>query len=174
MKTMEDIAAKAATKTTQVMKRKEVEGELNFVTDLKSLNKKLQKDNIIARFPDPEGGDSIDFEMMPMTPGQTAVYYNTLLGHTFWEASAGEGSLNPELDTEQRQKLEDELAVRKYDEKLLNILESCIISHPGLTAEQMREWEPFYVISLHNALIEGSRPSKDVARFSDVDAGSGE
>ena len=33
---MEDIAAKAATKTTQVMKRKEVEGELNFVTDLKS------------------------------------------------------------------------------------------------------------------------------------------
>ena len=113
--------------------------------------------------------------MMPMTPGQTAVYYNTLLGHTFfWEASAGEGSLNPELDTEQRQKLEDELAVRKYDEKLLNILESCIISHPGLTAEQMREWEPFYVISLHNALIEGSRPSKDVARFSDVDAGSGE
>ena len=175
MKTMEDIAAKAATKTTQVMKRKEVEGELNFVTDLKSLNKKLQKDNIIARFPDPEGGDSIDFEMMPMTPGQTAVYYNTLLGHTFWEGtSAGEGSPNPELDAEQRQKLEDELAVKKYDDKLLNILESCIISHPGLTAEDMRDWEPFYVISLHNALIEGSRPSKDVARFSDVDAGSGE
>ncbi|RKU21014.1 hypothetical protein C6499_22610 [Candidatus Poribacteria bacterium] len=165
---MEDIAAKAATKTTQVMKRKEVEGDLNFVTDLKSLNKKLQKDNIIARFPDPEGGDPIDFEMMPMTPGQTAVYYNTLLGHTFWEASAGE-SPDPELDDEQRQKLEDELAVKKYDDKLLNILESCIISHPGLTAEQMREWEPFYVISLHNALIEGSRPSKDVARFSDVD-----
>lgn len=168
-KKMEDIAEEvSATKTTQVFKSKEVEGDLNFVTDLGRLNKKLEKDNIIARFPDPEGGDPIDFEMMPMSPGQMAVYYNTLLGHSLFNSATG--AETPELDDEQKQKLEDELAVKKYDDKLLNILESCIISHPGLTVEHMREWEPFYVISLHNALIEGSRPSKDVARFHAVDA----
>ncbi|MDE0398865.1 MAG: hypothetical protein OXL96_13805 [Candidatus Poribacteria bacterium] len=167
-KTMEDIAAESAAKTKQVFKRGEVEGELNFVTDVKALNKKLEKDNIIARFEDPEGGDPIDFEMMPMTPGQTAIYYNTLLGHTFLEAQA----TTPNLDDQQRQQLNDELAVKKYDERLLDIIETNIINPPGVTAEDMRGWEPFYVISLHNALIEGSRPSKDVARFPAVDTGS--
>ena len=183
---MEDIAAKAAVNAPQVMKRKEVQGELNFIRDVKKLGKKLKADNIVARFPDPEGGDPIDFEMRPMTPGQTATYYNTLLGHTLLEAaSAGIPNPDSEIDdeqeqklqnelAEQEQKLQDELAVKKYDEKLLNILESNIISHPDLTAEDMREWEPFYVISLHNALMEGSRPSKNVARFPAVDAGSGE
>lgn len=155
----------------QTMKRGEVKDDLNFVTDLKSLNKKLEKDTIIARFPDPEGGDPIDFEMMPMTPGQTATYYDTLLGHTFLEAATG---ANPELNAEQKQQLQDELAVKKYDDKLLSILETNIISHPGLTADDMREWEPFYVMSLHNALMEGGRPSKDVARFPAVDPAGGE
>ena len=174
-KTMEEIAAKAAVNSPQVMPRKEVEGELNFIRDLEKLGKKLEADNIVARFPDPEGGDSIDFEMRPMTPGETAIYYNTLLGHTLLEASSA-GIPNPEseIDDEQEQKLQDELAVKKYDTKLLNILESCIISHPGLTAEDMRAWDPFYVMSLHNALLGGSRPSKDVARFPAVDAPGGE
>lgn len=163
----EDTAA-----SVQTMKRKEVQGDLNFVTDLKALNKKLEKDNIIARFPDPEGGEPLDFEMLPMTPGQTAVYYNTLLGHTLLEATSGETE-NPKLNEEQKKQIQDELAVKKYDDKLLSILESNIISHPGLTAEQMREWEPFYVMSLHNALMEGSRPSKDVAQFPTVDAPAG-
>ena len=161
----EDAAA-----SMQTMKRGEVEGDLNFVTDLKSLNKKLEKDTIIARFPDPEGGDPIDFELLPMTPGQTAIYYDTLLGHTFLEAAT---DANPELNAEQKQQLQDELAVKKYDDKLLSILETNIISHPGLTAEQMREWEPFYVMSLHNALMQGGRPSKDVAQFPAVDETTG-
>ena len=168
-KDLREVAA-TAMHSPQVMRRKEVTGELNFITDLKKLNKKLEKDNIIARFPDPEGGDPINFEMRPMTPGETATYYQTLLGHTLMEAAVV--MPNTETDDEHAQKIQDELAVKKYDEKLLNILESCIISHPLLTAEDMRTWEPFYLISLHNALIEGSRPSKPVARFPDVDSES--
>lgn len=166
-KDLRDVAA-TAMNSPQVMRRKEITGELNFITDVKKLNKKLEKDTIIARFPDPDGGEPINFEMRPMTPGETATYYQTLLGHTLMEAAVA--MPNTETDDEQAQKIQDELAVKKYDEKLLNILESCIISHPLLTAEDMRTWEPFYLISLHNALIEGSRPSKPVARFSDVDS----
>ena len=95
--------------------RKEVQGDLNFTHGFEdALNKKLEKDNIVARFPDPEGGDPIDFEMRPMTPGETATYYQTLLGHTLLEAS-GAGIPNPEseIDDEQSQKLQDELAVKK-------------------------------------------------------------
>lgn len=174
-KKMEDIAAKAAVNAPQVMQRKEVTGELNFIRDLKKLGKKLEADNIVARFPDPEGGEPIDFEMRPMTPGETAIYYQTLLGHTLMESGAG--TPNPEYrepDEAESQKLQDEIAVKKYDTKLLNILESCIISHPGLTAEDMREWDPFYVMSLHNALLGGSRPSKSVAQFPAVDSTGGE
>ena len=82
---MEDIAAKAA---TQTFRRKEVEGELNFVNDLDALDAALEADNIVCRFnnPDPEG-DPIDFELRPMTPGEFSVYYQTLLGHTLLEAS---------------------------------------------------------------------------------------
>ena len=175
MATNEKNSFEAAAAAVQTMRRKEVTGELNFITDLKKLNKKLEKDNIVARFPDPEGGDPIDFEMRPMTPGETAIYYQTLLGHTLMEAGAG--TPDPEYrepDDAETQKLQDELAVKKYDTKLLNILESCIINYPGLTAGDMREWEPFYVMSLHNALIEGSRPSKAVAQFPDVDSAGGE
>ena len=174
-KKMEDIAAQAAVNTPQVLQRKEVTGELNFIRDLKKLGKKLEADNIVARFPDPDGGDSIDFEMRPMTPGEVAIYYQTLLGHTLLEAGAG--TPNPEYrepDEAESQKLQDELSVKKYDEKLLNILESCIISHPGLTAEAMREWDPFYVMSLHNALLGGTRPSRSVAQFPTVDSTGGE
>ena len=172
-KKMDEIAGMAAVNSPQIFRRKEVQGELNFIRDLEKLGKKLEADNIVARFPDPEGGDPIDFEMRPMTPGQMAIYYKTLLGHTFLEA-ASSGIPNPELNDEQEQKLQDELAVKKYDEKLLNILESNIISHPGLTAEDMRTWDPFYVMSLHNALLGGSRPSKDVAQFPTVDTPGGE
>ena len=170
---MDEVAAERAVKAPQIMRRKEVEGELNFTTDLEKLNKKLEADNIVARFEDPEGDEPLDFEMRPMTPGEFAIYYQTLLGHTFVEAAS---NLNPniELDDEQQEKLQDELAVKKYDEKLLAILESCIISHPKLTAEHMQTWDPFYVMSLHNALLGGSRPSKSVARFPAVDSGAGE
>ena len=177
----------ASAGTVQIMRRSEVEGELNFITDVEKLNKKLESENIVARFPDPEGGDPIDFEMKPMTPGQFSVYYNTLLGHTYLETAAGnpnldmelddeqqQPNLDMELDDEQQQKLQDELAVKKYDQKLLNILETNIISHPMLTAEDLRGWHPYYVICLHNALLQGSRPSKDVARFPDMDAATGE
>ena len=170
---MDEVAAQAAVKAPQIMRRKEVQGDLNFTTDVEKLNKKLEADNIVARFEDPEGGDPIDFEMRPMTPGEFAIYYQTLLGHTFLETAAGNPNPDTELDDEQEQKLQDELAVKKYDEKLLNILDSCIISHPLLTAEDMRTWDPFYVMSLHNALLGGSRPSKSVARFPAVDAGTG-
>ena len=164
---MEDIAAKAA---TQTFRRKEVEGELNFINDLDALDAALEADNIVCRFnnPDPEG-DPIDFELRPMSPGEFSIYYQTLLGHTFLEAAAGMPNSDTELDDEQRQRIEDELAVKKYDEKLLNILEGCIQSPPGVTAERMRKWDPFYIMSLHNALMQRSRPSKQVARFSDVD-----
>ena len=176
-KRMDDVAAQAAINAPRIMRRKEVEGDLNFIQDLDKLNKKLESDNIVAQFldpEDPEEGEPIIFEMRPMTPGEFAIYYNTLLGHTFLETAAGNPNPDTELDNAQEQKLQDELAVKKYDEKLLNILESCIISHPLLTAEHMREWEPFYVMSLHNALLGGSRPSKSVARFPAVDSGSGE
>ena len=166
-KSFEDTAA-----DVQTMRRKEVEGELNFVENLDELDAALEADNIVARFknPDPEK-DPIDFEMRPMTPGETATYYQTLLGHTFLEAAAG-GNPNPdiELDDEQTQKVQDELAVKKYDTKLLNILESCILFPLGVTAGRMRKWYPFYIMSLHNALMNGSRPSKSVARFPDVDS----
>ena len=176
MSKMEDIAAKAAVNAPQTFRRKDIEGDLNFVQDLDALDAALEADNIVARFEnpmDPEG-EPLDFEMRPMTPGETAVYYNTLLGHTFLETAAGMPNPEDELDDEQKQRLEDELAVKKYDTKLLNILESCIISHPGLTAERMRKWDPFYVMSLHNALLGGSRPSKSVAQFPAMDETAGE
>ena len=170
-KTMEDIAAKAA---TQTFRRKEVEGELNFISDLDALDAALEADNIVCRFenPDPEG-DPIDFEMRQMSPGEFSIYYQTLLGHTLLEAAgANLPNSDTEIDNEQAQKLQDELAVKKYDEKLLNILEGCILHPPGVTAERMRKWDPFYIMSLHNALMQRSRPSKQVARFSTVDEGS--
>ena len=166
---MEDIAAKAA---TQTFRRKEVEGELNFVNDLDALDAALEADNIVCRFENPNGGDPIDFEMRQMSPGEFSIYYQTLLGHTLLEAAAGIPNPDTELDDEQSQKLQDELAVKKYDEKLLNILEGCILHPPGVTAERMRKWDPFYIMSLHNALMQRSRPSKQVARFSDVDTES--
>ena len=170
---MEDIAAKAA---TQTFRRKEVQGDLNFIEDLDALDAALEADNIVCRFnnPDPEGSP-IDFEMRPMTPGETAIYYQTLLGHTLLEGAAAIPNTESELDGEHAQKLQDELAVKKYDEKLLNILEGCIQSPVGVTVERMKKWDPFYITSLHNALmggIGGTRPSKQVARFSDVDSES--
>ena len=174
-KKMDDIAAKAATQATQVMKRKEVEGDLNFISDLDALDAALEADNIVCRFanPDPDA-EPIDFEMRPMTPGEMAIYYQTLLGHTLLEASAAHPNPDVELDDEERQRLEDELAVKKYDKKLLDILEGCILHPPGVTAERMKKWDPFYIMSMHNALMQGSRPSKAVARFSDVDSTAGE
>ena len=175
-KTMEDLAEKVAMNSPQVLRRKEVEGELNFLENLDELDAALEADNIVARFEnpiDPEG-EPIDFEMRNMTPGEMATYYNTLLGHTLLEASIGIPNPDTELDDEQAQRIEDELAVKKYDQKLLNILESCILSPPGVTAERMRKWDPFYIQTLHNALMQGGRPSKPVARFSAVDAPTGE
>ena len=175
-KSFEDTAA-----DVQTMRRKEVTGDLNFVSDLDALDAALEADNIVCRFknPDPEG-DPIDFEMRPMTPGEFSIYYQTLLGHTLLEAAAGNPNPDTELDNEQAQneqaqneqaqKVQDELAVKKYDEKLLNIVEGCIQSPVGVTAERMRKWDPFYIMSLHNALMGGSRPSKSVAQFPDVDS----
>ncbi len=171
-KKMEDIAEQAA--AVQTFRRKEVEGDLNFVSDLDELDAALEADNIVARFENPNGEDTIDFELRPMTPGEFSVYYNTLLGHTLLEAATGKPNPDTELDDAQEQKLQDELAVKKYDEKLLNILEGCIQSPPGVTAERMRKWDPFYIMSLHNALMTGSRPRKAVARFSDVDTAGSE
>ena len=169
-KKMEDIAGQAAVNTPRTFRRKEIEGELNFISDLDALDAALEADNIVARFENPNGGDPIDFEMRQMTPGEFSAYYNTLLGNTLLEAAA-ENLPNPdtELDDAQQEKLQDELAVKKYDERLLNILEGCIQSPAGVTAERMRNWDPFYIMSLHNALMTGSRPRKAVARFSDVD-----
>ena len=149
---------------------------MNCVNDLDALDAALEADNIVCRFnnPDPEG-KPIDFELRPMTPGEMAIYYQTLLGHTLFEAATGVPNPDNELDDEQRQRIEDELAVKKYDEKLLNILEGCIQSPVGVTVERMKKWDPFYITSLHNALmggIGGTRPSKPVARFSDVDSES--
>ena len=185
MNRMEDIAAaQAAVAHPKIFRRKNIEGELNFISDLDALEAAFEADNIVCRFENPINpeGNPIDFEMRPMTPGETAIYYGTLLGHTFFESAAG-GIANDELDEfddeqakrlqdEQEERLQDELAVKKYDAKLLNVLESCIISHPRLTAERMRKWDPFYVISLHNALLTGSRPSKSVAQFPKVDTGT--
>ena len=168
MKTMEDIAAKAAVNSPQTFRRKEIEGELNFISDLDALDAALEADNIVCRFEnpiDPEG-EPLDFEMRPMTPGETAIYYQTLLGHTLLETAAG--MPNTEIEDEQAKRIDDELAIKKYDEKLLNILEGCIQSPAGVTLERMKKWDPFYIQSLHNALMTGSRPSKPVARFSDV------
>ena len=166
----------AETPALQVFKRKEVEGDLNFISDLDALDAALEADNIVCRFvnPDPEG-DPIDFELRPMTPGEMAIYYSTLLGNTFLEAAAGIPNTDTELDDEQAQRVQDELAVKKYDKKLLDVLEGCILHPPGVTAERMKHWDPFYITSLHNALMGGrggTRPNKQVARFSDVDTGS--
>ena len=169
-KDLREVAAAA-----QVYRRKELSDEaLNFVENLDELDAALETDNIVARFdhPDPEK-EPIDFEMRPLTPGEMTIYYDTLLGHTLLEAVTGHPNLEDtrqlELDAEQAQRLEDELAIKKYDAKLLNIVEGCILFPPGVTAERMQNWHPFYVQSLHNALMAGSRPSKAVARFSDVD-----
>lgn len=165
----------AAAADTQVMRRKEVQGELNFIENLDELDAAMEADNIVARFNNSHSEKPIDFEMRPMTPGEFAIYYQTLLGHTFLEAAAGNLNPDPELSHEQEdQKIQDELAVKKYDEKLLNILEGCIQSPPGVTAERMKKWDPFYIMGLHNALINGSRPSKAVAQFPTVDAAGGE
>ena len=173
-KKMEDIAAKAAVNAPQTFRRKEIEGELNFVNDLDALDAALESDNIVCRFNHPNGEDTIDFEMRPMTPGEMAIYYQTLLGHTLLEAAGGVHNPDSELDDEQAQRIEDELAVKKYDAKLLNILESCILHPPGVTVVRMRNWDPFYIQSLHNSLMNGSRPSKTVARFPTMDAPTGE
>ena len=163
-----DVAA-----TTQTFRRKEVTGELNFISDLDALDAALEADTIVCRFnnPNPEG-DPIDFELRPMTPGEMAIYYSTLLGHTFLEAAAGIPNTDTELGDEQAQRVQDELAVKKYDKRLLDILEGCILHPPGVTAERMQHWDPFYITSLHNALMGGTRPNKQVARFSDVATGS--
>ena len=170
-KKMEDIAAKAAVNSPQTFRRKEIEGELNFISDLDALDAALEADNIVCRFENPNGNEeTIDFELRPMTPGETATYYQTLLGHSLLEAAAG--MANTEIEDEHAERIEDELAIKKYDEKLLNILEGCIQSPVGVTVERMKGWDPFYIQSLHNALMTGSRPSKPIARFPDVDEGS--
>ena len=150
-KKMEDIAGKAADNAPQTFRRKEVEGDLNFISDLDALDAALEADNIVARFENPIdlAGEPIDFEMRTMTPGETAIYYKTLLGHTLLEAVSR--TPNDALDDEQVQRIEDELAVKKYDEKLLNILESCIQSPVGVTAERMRKWDPFYICLLYTS-----------------------
>ena len=50
---MEDIAAKAAVNTPQTFRRKEIEGELNFISDLDALDAALEADNIVCRFENP-------------------------------------------------------------------------------------------------------------------------
>lgn len=164
---IEDAAADA-----QVFRRKEVTGDLNFVSNLDELDAALEADTIVVRFNNPTqpDGDPIDFEMEPMSPGQFAIYYQTLLGYSLLEGQV-EGQetteATPEIDEE---RLQDELAVKKYDERLLNILESNILHPPGVTAERMQKWDAFYIMRLHNALIGGSRPAKPVAQFSELDA----
>ena len=168
-KNIEEIAAQAA---TQTFRRKEVEGELNFVSNLDELDAALEADTIVCRFANPTDpeGEPIDFEMEPMTPGQFSIYYQTLFGHTLLDGER----IGDEIPNPDEERLQDELAVKKYDERLLNILETNIISHPGLTAERMRKWNPFYIIRLHNALLTGSRPSKAVARFPNMDTARSE
>ena len=171
-KDMADVAAES-----QVFRRKEVTGDLNFVENLDELDAALEADNIVCRFNNPNREKPIDFEMRPMTPGEMAIYYQTLFGHTLLETI--DENLNPdnavnEIDDAHAQRLEDELAVKKYDARLLNILEGCILFPIGVTAERMRKWSPFYITRLHNSLFEGSRPSRAVAEFSDVDTEAGE
>ena len=166
---MEEIAAQAA---TQTFRRKEVEGELNFVSDLDALDAALEADTIVCRFvnPDPEK-EPIDFELRQMSPGEFSVYYQTLLGHTFLEAAIMDANPDTENEDEQvKQQIQDQLAVKKYDENLLSIIEGCILSPLGVTAERMKTWDSFYLMSLHNALLTGSRPPKAVARFSKLDS----
>lgn len=162
----EDAAADA-----QVFRRKEVTGDLNFVSNLDELDASLEADTIVCRFnnPDPEK-EPIDFEMRPMTPGETAAYYNTLLANTLMGDGVGTPNADSDLDEVASQKIQDELDAKKYDQKLLNILEGCLLNPPGITAERLQKWDPFYIMRLHNALIKGSRPSKAVSRFPDVDA----
>ena len=50
---MEDIAAKAAVNSPQTFRRKEIEGELNFISDLDALDAALEADNIVCRFENP-------------------------------------------------------------------------------------------------------------------------
>lgn len=165
-KDMADVAADA-----QVFRRKEVTGDLNFVENLDELDAALEADTIVCRFVNPTdpNADPIDFEMLPMTPGQMSVYYNTLFGHTLLEAGNQDPDADNELDPE-TQRVQDELDAKKYDTRLLNILESNIIGPPGITIERIQKWDPFYIMRLHNALLGGSRPSKSVARFSQLDS----
>lgn len=185
-----DMAAAAeissATPDVHILNRNDVtDDQLNFVSNLDELDAALEAHNIIVQFknPDPEG-DPIAFELAPMTPGQFAIYYNTLLGHTYMETARAGTSLeagqaeqaepSSVLDADAEEKLQDELAVKKYDTKLLNILESCIKRPVGITADRLRRWDAFYIVRMHNALMEGSRPSKSVAQFPTVDKRSGE
>ena len=161
----------------RIMRRKEVQGQLNFITNEDELDKKMEADNIVARFPDPDGGEPIDFEMVPMTPGQFSVYYQTLFGHSLLDAKETVGATNPEmpeLDDDEVQRMQDELAIKKYDMRLLNILETNIIEPPGITAKRLQKWDPLHLMFLHNAILGGSRPSKPVAQFPDVDSEGGE
>ena len=160
----------AETPDVQVFRRKEVTGELNFISDLDALDAALEADNIIVKFKNPiePEADPIDFELRPMTPGEYAIYYQTLLGHTLLEATDNTDALTLE-EREQNEQLQDELDVKKYDKKLLDILESCIQQPLGVTAQRMRKWDPFYIMRLHNGLLGGSRPSKPVAQFSKLD-----
>ena len=65
-KDLRDVAAAA-----QIYRRKEVrDAELNFVENLDELDAALEADNIVARFTHPNGTDTIDFEMRPLTPGE--------------------------------------------------------------------------------------------------------
>ena len=169
---MNDKALRDVAGTTQTFRRREMQGDLNFVENLDELDALLEADNIVCRFNNPNpDGDPIDFELRPMTPGEMAIYYQTLLGHTLLEQSIAQVD-NTEVS--ESQQVQDELTVKKYDEKLLDILEGCIQSPSGITAERMRNWDPFYLMGLHNALMRGSRPSKPVARFPAVDSSGGE
>ena len=180
-KKLRDIAARVSRNASpKVMRRKAVVGEIDFVSDLDALDAALAADNIVVRFENPSGGDPINFELRHMTPGEFAIYYQTLLGHTLLAANAnptGDAqtvSEMSEIDSEEAQRVQDELRVKKYDTRLLNILEGCLQNPPGITAERMRKWDAFYIMSLHNALLGGSRPSKSVAGFSELDNAGGE
>ena len=178
------VAAEVAAETpdVQILNRNDItDDQLNFVSNLDELDAALEAHNIIVQFKNPiePEGDPIAFELEPMTPGQFAIYYNTLLGHTYMETVRTEELLGEQdavsvLDADEEEKLQDELSVKKYDTKLLNILESCIKRPVGITADRLRRWDAFYIVRMHNALMEGSRPSKSVAQFPTVDKRSGE
>ena len=79
-------------------------------------------------------------------------------------AAAGNPNPDTELDDEQTyRQVQDELAVKKYDTKLLNILESCILFPPGVTAERMRKWDPFYIMSASQRTYEWE-PTEQIGR----------